>query len=204
MQTLLWTTVSIFCSLLVIHYLNIFCTLDSKAVCRYVSALASAFAELSPRLGGVTAAAVLHLYMLKGVLHSPNHFFDTTPTGRILSRFSKDTYTVDEKLSFAMGDIVYFTVQVEQLDQFSFLLCFTLHGDTDISLRFRIAQAFFGGKHLRRRGSQALLGEGQIFSSGFCLLCFFFLFQVSNTLSLSTDSKVAFVSSKNIFLRMEG
>lgn len=34
--------------------------------------------------------------MLKNILHSPMSFFDTTPLGRILNRFSKDIYTIDE------------------------------------------------------------------------------------------------------------
>lgn len=36
--------------------------------------------------------------MLGNVIHCPQSFFDTTPLGRILNRFSKDQYTVDEVL----------------------------------------------------------------------------------------------------------
>ena len=34
--------------------------------------------------------------MLKNILRSPMSFFDTTPLGRVLNRFSKDIYVIDE------------------------------------------------------------------------------------------------------------
>ena len=40
----------------------------------------------------------LHNRMLSAVLHSPMSFFDTTPLGRIVNRFAKDMYTVDETI----------------------------------------------------------------------------------------------------------
>jgi ABC-type multidrug transport system fused ATPase/permease subunit len=40
----------------------------------------------------------MHNGMLATVLHSPMSFFDTTPLGRIVNRFSKDTYTIDETI----------------------------------------------------------------------------------------------------------
>ncbi|CAG8502871.1 1064_t:CDS:10 [Rhizophagus irregularis] len=46
----------------------------------------------------IRAARKLHHQMLDGVIRSPMSFFDTTPLGRILNRFSKDIYTIDELL----------------------------------------------------------------------------------------------------------
>ncbi|KAF9584556.1 hypothetical protein BGW38_006031, partial [Lunasporangiospora selenospora] len=47
----------------------------------------------------IRAARVLHEQMLRSVLRSPMSFFDTTPMGRILNRFSKDQSTIDEMLA---------------------------------------------------------------------------------------------------------
>jgi ATP-binding cassette subfamily C (CFTR/MRP) protein 2 len=43
----------------------------------------------------VAASRVLHRTMLSAVLRAPLAFFDTTPTGRILNRFSRDIDTTD-------------------------------------------------------------------------------------------------------------
>ena len=40
-------------------------------------------------VGTLNAASVLHGTMLSRILRSPMAFFDTTPLGRILNRFSK-------------------------------------------------------------------------------------------------------------------
>ncbi|KAJ1550603.1 hypothetical protein HK405_000209, partial [Cladochytrium tenue] len=47
---------------------------------------------------GIRSARLLHNLMLENVLRLPQSYFDTTPLGRILNRFSKDVYTVDEIL----------------------------------------------------------------------------------------------------------
>ena len=48
---------------------------------------------------GIRSAGRLHGNVLRSVLRAPMSFFDTTPTGRILSRFSKDMFTVDQELA---------------------------------------------------------------------------------------------------------
>ena len=47
------------------------------------------------------ASRRLHNKMLKRLVHTPVHFFDTNPSGRILNRFSKDIGFMDEQLPFA-------------------------------------------------------------------------------------------------------
>uniref|UniRef100_A0A669BP40 Si:ch211-221f10.2 n=1 Tax=Oreochromis niloticus TaxID=8128 RepID=A0A669BP40_ORENI len=47
----------------------------------------------------VKAASVLHDKLFSRILHCPMHFFDTTPLGRILTRFSRDMDEVDVRLT---------------------------------------------------------------------------------------------------------
>lgn len=54
---------------------------------------------LTMAVGGMQAARLLHHSLLHNKMHSPQSFFDTTPSGRILNRFSKDIYVIDEVLA---------------------------------------------------------------------------------------------------------
>uniref|UniRef100_A0A8C5BL37 ABC-type glutathione-S-conjugate transporter n=1 Tax=Gadus morhua TaxID=8049 RepID=A0A8C5BL37_GADMO len=48
--------------------------------------------------GSVLASSILHSRLLHTILRVPMVFFDTTPTGRVVNRFAKDIFTVDEAL----------------------------------------------------------------------------------------------------------
>ncbi len=48
--------------------------------------------------GAVIAASTLHKNLLENILKLPMSFFDTTPLGRIVNRFSKDIDTVDSTI----------------------------------------------------------------------------------------------------------
>lgn len=47
-------------------------------------------------MGGINAARTLHAALLENKFRTPQSFYDTTPTGRIINRFSKDIYVIDE------------------------------------------------------------------------------------------------------------
>jgi len=47
-------------------------------------------------VAGIYASRLIHNRLLVNILRLPMSFFDTTPSGRILNRFSKDIYTIDE------------------------------------------------------------------------------------------------------------
>ncbi|XP_059617131.1 ATP-binding cassette sub-family C member 10 [Phlebotomus argentipes] len=49
---------------------------------------------------GIRAAQHVHQKLLKRVFAAKFQFFDVTPLGRILNRFSSDTYTIDDSLPF--------------------------------------------------------------------------------------------------------
>jgi ATP-binding cassette subfamily C (CFTR/MRP) protein 1 len=51
---------------------------------------------------GLRASRKLFTELLEVVLQAPMSFFDTTPAGRIINRFSKDIFTIDEKLVATM------------------------------------------------------------------------------------------------------
>ncbi|NXH00560.1 MRP7 protein, partial [Loxia leucoptera] len=53
--------------------------------------------------GALRAASVIHDRLLQRVLKATVTFFDTTPTGRILNRFSSDLYCVDDSLPFILN-----------------------------------------------------------------------------------------------------
>ncbi|KAK6999835.1 multidrug resistance-associated protein 1 [Biomphalaria glabrata] len=50
------------------------------------------------QMGHMRAARTFHDNLLSGVMHAPMSFFDTTPIGRILNRFSQDIYSVDSHI----------------------------------------------------------------------------------------------------------
>lgn len=50
------------------------------------------------RVTALRAAKSFHEQLLSSMLRLPMSFYDTTPLGRVLNRFSKDIYTVDEQL----------------------------------------------------------------------------------------------------------
>ena len=61
---------------------------------------------------GVRASKELHQNLLSSVFRAPMSFFDTTPTGRILSRFSKDMYTIDAELSNFIDFVLFMVLSV--------------------------------------------------------------------------------------------
>jgi len=54
----------------------------------------------------LTAAKDVHNAMIKRVTNAPiNLFFDVTPTGTVLNRFSKDLQVLDQNLCFTVGGL---------------------------------------------------------------------------------------------------
>lgn len=52
--------------------------------------------------GGLAAAQGLHERLLRAVVRAPTAFYDCTPSGRVLNRFSSDVATADDSLPFIM------------------------------------------------------------------------------------------------------
>ena len=126
-------------------------------------------------IAGVRASRTLHARMLKNILRSPMSFFDTTPLGRVLNRFSKDIYVIDELVPRILSSFIatlftvistllviiivtpifavvivplgifYFLVQVSSCDLFYFYLTLLLFFGMMFSLSLSPTSAFLRG-----------------------------------------------------------
>lgn len=59
-----------------------------------------------------TASKVLNIMAVKRVLHAPMAFMDTTPMGRILNRFTKDTDSLDNELGDQIRMLFFFFANI--------------------------------------------------------------------------------------------
>ncbi|KAJ3058091.1 hypothetical protein HDU99_006972, partial [Rhizoclosmatium hyalinum] len=55
---------------------------------------------------GTRASKNLHEKALERILRAPTSFYDTTPLGRILNRFSRDVDAIDNQLSFSFRQLI--------------------------------------------------------------------------------------------------
>ena len=70
------------------------------------------FASFCLAMAGIFASRLIHNQLLVNILRLPMSFFDTTPSGRILNRFSKDIYTIDEMIPRGLSEflLTFFSV----------------------------------------------------------------------------------------------
>uniref|UniRef100_A0A8D2PS02 ATP-binding cassette sub-family C member 5 n=1 Tax=Zosterops lateralis melanops TaxID=1220523 RepID=A0A8D2PS02_ZOSLA len=73
---------------------------DNPHMHYYAGIYALSMAVMLILKGTLRASSRLHDELFRRILRSPMKFFDTTPTGRILNRFSKDMDEVDVRLPF--------------------------------------------------------------------------------------------------------
>lgn len=64
--------------------------------------------------GTIRAALILHESLVQRILGAPMSFFDVTPNGRILSRFSTDVNSVDTTLPQNLRQSMIVTFRVGQ------------------------------------------------------------------------------------------
>jgi len=79
------------------YYLSIYVAFSFAAIG------ATLFRSFSMVFGSIKGSKLFHEKMFKAVIRSPMSFFDTTPIGRILNRFSKDQLTIDESIARTLG-----------------------------------------------------------------------------------------------------
>ncbi|KAF9585524.1 hypothetical protein BGW38_001959 [Lunasporangiospora selenospora] len=60
----------------------------------------------------IRASELIHERLISTIIRLPMSFFDTTPLGRIINRFSSDCYSTDEHLPWKFLDLIYLTNSV--------------------------------------------------------------------------------------------
>ncbi|CAF1143852.1 unnamed protein product [Adineta ricciae] len=68
--------------------------------------------QLVLKLAAYIASRKLHWILLMGILHAPMSFFDTTPIGRIINRFSKEIDSIDSALPTSISQSIIVLVSV--------------------------------------------------------------------------------------------
>ncbi|CAL5361622.1 unnamed protein product [Camellia sinensis] len=83
---------------------------DSKLIVLCIFSAANSVLTLtrafSFAFGGLRAAIQVHDRLLNKLMDAPINFFDQTPSGRILNRFSSDLYTIDDALPFILNSLL--------------------------------------------------------------------------------------------------
>lgn len=82
------------------YYLSIFSVLGFGQV------FSAIFAFLFLVFATIKGSRTIHSKMLTNILRSPMSFFDTTPLGRIMNRFSKDIYNIDEVIPSSIDEFL--------------------------------------------------------------------------------------------------
>ncbi|KAJ2260833.1 hypothetical protein GGI01_002727 [Coemansia sp. RSA 376] len=104
----------------------------------------------------IRASKKIHENMLRGVLRSPMSFFDVTPLGRILNRFSSDLQRCDETLPRSVSGMVNTMVSVvSAVSVIGFSMPFMLVIMFPLSFIYRYLQLryLFSSRELRRLDS---------------------------------------------------
>jgi ABC-type multidrug transport system fused ATPase/permease subunit len=79
----------------------------SDALITLLSASVFVILTVVSYVGAYWASKTLHERMLGSVTRSTLRWFDTTPSGRIVNRFSRDQATVDDQLSHSIRSVVW-------------------------------------------------------------------------------------------------
>ncbi|XP_042213487.1 ATP-binding cassette sub-family C member 9-like isoform X2 [Homarus americanus] len=82
------------------------------AILSVVSILFSLSTNLLGQFAAARGRKCLHQNMLENLIHCPIRFFDTTPAGRIMNRFTTDTAMIDKELARSLTHLLFFVLMV--------------------------------------------------------------------------------------------
>ena len=58
------------------------------------------------------ASTALHTSLLEATMHAPLSFFDTTPLGRVVNRFTSDLEVIDRNIPTNLSDLIYCSASI--------------------------------------------------------------------------------------------
>uniref|UniRef100_A0A8C4HU33 ATP-binding cassette sub-family C member 10 n=1 Tax=Dicentrarchus labrax TaxID=13489 RepID=A0A8C4HU33_DICLA len=154
--------------------------------------------------GAICAATAIHNRLLDRVLKATVTFFDTTPMGRVLNRFSSDLYSVDDSLPFILNILLATMFNLlGMLVVISYGLPWVLVPLLPLSLFYHRTQHFYRhtSRELKRlcsltlsplysHFSETLTGLGTIRASGSSAR-----FQLENARRLEQNQRCLFLSN---------
>ncbi|XP_034043776.1 multidrug resistance-associated protein 7 [Thalassophryne amazonica] len=154
--------------------------------------------------GAICAATAIHSRLLDRVLKATMTFFDTTPLGRILNRFSSDVYTVDDSLPFILNILLANVFGLlGMLAVMSYSLPWVLVPLLPLALVYHRTQSFYRhtSRELKRlysltlspvysHFSETLTGLGTIRASSSCTR-----FEEESTRRLEQNQRCVFLTS---------
>ena len=69
------------------------------------SAMIIVLQSVATAIACAVASDVIHAQLITRIIHAPNAFFDTTPLGRILNRFSQDINALDIRVRLNLSTV---------------------------------------------------------------------------------------------------
>lgn len=113
--------------------------------CQAVFVLLACFIQA---FGSVMASRRLHQCLLLNILHSPMVFFETTPLGRIVNRFSKELDTIDDRVP---RSIITFLRSTLEMVAVIFIISFATPLFLSVILPLAVLYIFMQVKYSKKR-----------------------------------------------------